>query len=177
MNEKQLDILRKNNEESREFTRSCISFALITLLQKEQEIAALSITKLCSVAGVSRAAFYRNYDSIDDVLSDKVREMAVKLNGVVENDVYNNWLNFFQIAEKNHILLETMVKAGCERKILEVFLSFLPEDEDNRTLQTIWISLIYSLIIKWIKEKKPENVEDAAKAAYMYTKNIPMVTA
>ena len=75
MNEKQLRTLKRNNEESREFTRNCISAALIVLLNKEK-LENITITRLCQVAGVSRMAFYRNYQSIDEVLVDKIELFA-----------------------------------------------------------------------------------------------------
>ena len=175
MNEKQLETLRKNNEESRLFARSCVAFALVTLLNKGTEYKDISITKLCLVAGVSRQAFYRNYNSVDDVLSDKIKEVALKMGGLMEIDVYNNWYNIFKCVDENRFLFETVIKAGFEHKILETFLSLLPEDEENRTIQTIWLSVFYSMIVKWIKEKRPRHLEDIAKIAYKYTKNIPLV--
>ena len=176
MNDRQLTVLKKNNEESREFTRSCISFAFVTLLNKEIDYKDLTVTKLCAVAGVSRAAFYRNYKTVDDVLNDKIKEVAYKLSSLIESDIYNNWLNIFNCVEKNKLLFKTLIKAECEHKILEVFLSLVPEDEDSRTIQTIWVSIIYSMIIKWFKEDVAGKIEDMAMLAYRYTKNIPLVT-
>ena len=176
MNQKQLNTLRKNNEESREFTRNCISAALIVLLNKEK-LESISITKLCQVAGVSRMAFYRNYNSIDVVLVDKIKDFASRLASQIGTDIYNNWLIIFSEADKDRQMFDILIKLGFEHKIHDVFLEQLPKDEDNRTIQAMWLSLYYSLAVKWIKEGKPRKVEDAARVAYKYTKSLPLIEA
>ena len=176
MNQKQLNTLKKNNEESREFTRNCISAALIVLLNKEK-LENISITRLCQVAGVSRMAFYRNYTSIDEVLVDKIRELAKRLASQVGTDIYNNWLAIFKEVEKDRQMFDILIKLGIEYKLQDVFMSMLPKNEENRTVQAIWLSLFSTFAIKWVKEGKPKKAEDAARIAYKYTKNIPLISS
>ena len=175
MNQKQLETLQKNNEESRDFVRSCFRFALMIIL-KDKQNRKLSVTRLCQIAGVSRTAFYRNYQTIDDVLVDEIKLFALSLAKGIGTDVYNNWLHLFQSVDEKHVDLEAIVEAGFESKILEVFLSLLPKEEENRTLQCLWLSMFYSMMIKWLKEKKPKKAEDMARIAFKYTKNLPLVT-
>ena len=174
MNEKQLKVLKKNNEESREFTRNCLSAALIVLLNKDK-LDDISITRLCQVAGVSRMAFYRNYNSIEDVLEDKIKDFAQRLASQIGTDIYDNWYMIFKEAQKDKELFEILIKLKSEHKVYDVFMSMLPKKEDNRSVQTIWLSLYYAFIIKWVKEGKPKKIEDAARIAYKYTKNIPLI--
>ncbi|MBE6134043.1 MAG: TetR/AcrR family transcriptional regulator [Erysipelotrichaceae bacterium] len=174
MNQKQLKTLQKNNEESREFTRNCISAALIVLLNKEK-LENITITHLCHVAGVSRMAFYRNYNSIDEVLVDKIKEYAMRLTSQVGTDIYDNWVIIFKETEKDRQMFEILIKLGVEHKVHDVFMSLLPAEEENRTIQAMWLSLFYTLAIKWIKEGKPKKIEDAARIAYKYSKNIPLI--
>lgn len=51
------------------FVRDCITKALFMLMKKKayQEI---SISELVKVAGVSRNSFYRNYDSVEEILRE-----------------------------------------------------------------------------------------------------------
>lgn len=174
MNQKQLDTLKRNNEESRDFIKSCIYFALMVML-KENSAEKISISKLCSIAGVSRAAFYHNYNSIEDVLVDKIKEFAMSIAKTIGNDVYNNWLNFFKEVDNNRDDFEVFIAAGFENKIYEVFMSLVPQKEENRTIQSIWLSLYFTFMVKWLKEKTPKKAEDMARIAYKYTKNIPLV--
>lgn len=175
MNKKQLETLQKNNEDTRAFVRSCISFALMILL-KDEKITDISVSKLCEIAGVSRTAFYRNYHTIEDVLEDKIRDLCLEIAGKMSNDIYNNWLSVFQVVDKNRANFECIIKGGYEHKIHDVFMSMLPQSEDDKTIQMIWLTLFYEFIVKWIKEDKPKKIEDMARLAYKYTKNIPLVT-
>ena len=176
MNQKQLETLQKNNEESRDFVKSCFRFALMIIL-KDKKDKTLTVTRLCQIAGVSRTAFYRNYRTIDDVLIDELKVFGMTLAGLIGTDVYENWLALFKLVDSKREDLEAVISAGFEHKILDVFMSLLPEKEENRTIQAIWMSLFLSLSIKWIKEGKPKKPEDMARLAYKYTKSIPLVAA
>ena len=174
MNERQLETLRKNNEESHDFVKSCFRFALMIIL-KDKSDNRITVSRLCKIAGVSRTAFYRNYRNVEDVLVDEIREFGLELAGQIETDVYKNWLSLFQLAQTKFEDLKAIVDAGFQHKILEVFLTLLPSDEESRIIQTIWISLFYSLLISWVGEKKPRKAEEMARVAYKYTQNIPLV--
>lgn len=173
MNKKQLETLQKNNKEARDFIRSCIVFAFMILL-KDENIHNITVSKLCTVAGVSRTAFYRNYKSIEDVLEDKIKKIAIEIASKISTDIYNNWLEVFKTVDNNREDLESIIKEGYQNKIYDVFMSMLPEDKENRNIQTVWLSLFYTLTVKWIKEGKPKKAEEMARLAYIYTKNLPL---
>ena len=61
-----LKISGKSNQESNLLTREAIETALATLGKKD--LTKISISELVKRAGVSRAAFYRNYDSKEEIL-------------------------------------------------------------------------------------------------------------
>lgn len=174
MNQKQLDVLKKNNDETRDFIRSCLSVGLMVLL-KDNSNKDITITKLCTVAGVSRTAFYRNYKDIEDVLEDKIKDLVIGMNKCIGRDIYDNWLNIFKLVQRNIKDFECIIKGGYEYKVYEVLMSLVPQEEDSKSIQSIWISLFYTFIIRWVKEKKPKKVEEMARLAYKYTKNIPLV--
>jgi len=110
-------------------------------------------------------------------LIDELKVFGMTLAGLIGTDVYENWLALFKLVDSKREDLEAVIYAGFEHKFLEVFLSLLPAAEENRTIQTIWLSLFVSLIIKWIKEGTPKKPEDMARLAYKYTKSIPLVAA
>lgn len=176
MNKKQLETLKKNNEETRNFIRSCISFALMVLL-KDEKITNISVSRLCTIAGVSRTAFYRNYKTIEDVLVDKIKELVSQIGNKMGVDVYDNWLVVFTVVDENRRDFESIIKSGYEYKIYDVMMSLLPKGTENRNIQAIWLSLFYTYIVNWVKEGKPKKAEEIARIAYKYTKNIPLVTA
>ena len=175
MNEKQLETLKKNNKESREFIRSCINYALMILI-RTNSIRDITISKLCTVAGVSRTAFYRNYQGVEDVLDDNIKTFAMDISSKIEIDVYKNWITVFEATQKHYKLIETIVESGYDYKIYNVFVSLLPKNEDNRTIQNIWLALFHTMIVKWVKEKNPKKPEEMARLAYKYTKDIPLLS-
>lgn len=56
------------NEEAKRFSMECIETALLALM-KEKEYDKITYQELAARAGVSRNAIYRNYSSMDDILS------------------------------------------------------------------------------------------------------------
>ena len=67
--------LRLSNEESNRLTRECIEAALI-ILMKENDYQSISITDIIRKAGVSRSAYYRNYSSKEDILTNLFNRAA-----------------------------------------------------------------------------------------------------
>lgn len=55
----------KRNEEINNLTKESISLAYCELLLQKDEI---SIKKICEKAGVSRNAYYRNFESLDEII-------------------------------------------------------------------------------------------------------------
>ena len=178
MNQKQLETLKQNNEDSRFFTRNCIAFGLITLLKREKmNFRDVTVSKLCEVAGVSRAAFYRNYRSIDEVLVDRLHEFGKELTSHMETDVFKNWLWVFKITDANRLLFETLINAGMEHMISNTLIQMVPAEEDNGMIQTIWVSLFCAMIIRWLTKMKSAPINEMARLAYKYTKGIPIVVS
>ena len=104
ISEKSLENLRKSNQESNLLTREAIETALLQLLEKK-ELAKISISELVKRAGVSRAAFYRNYDSKEEILESvfkrSVHNIMEQLSHYdVKTDLYLVWVHLFREAKK-----------------------------------------------------------------------------
>lgn len=61
--------LKKSNQESKALTREYIKTALLSLITKTP-YEKITVTAIINRAGVSRAGFYRNYGSKEEVLED-----------------------------------------------------------------------------------------------------------
>lgn len=57
--------------------KECIISALLQLI-KEKPLSSISISELCSKAGVSRMTFYRNYTSKEEIISKHLEEIFNK---------------------------------------------------------------------------------------------------
>ena len=56
---------RKN--EAHDMVMESLTEALLQLM-RAKPLAEISVSELCDKAGVSRVSFYRNFDSMDDIL-------------------------------------------------------------------------------------------------------------
>ena len=173
MNQNQLEVLRKNNESTHDFVRSCLRLALMVLL-KGNDGEKITVSKLCKIAGVSRMAFYCNYDSIDDVLTDQIASFVSTYLERMDSNVYENWVTFFALVEEEKDDLLAMLQAGFESKILEVFLSKADAKGEEKINQLIWLSLSHSLMVYWLKEGRPQTGEEMARLALKQTRGIPL---
>ncbi len=72
------DNLRKANQESHVLTVDSIQDAMIVLVNAKS-FESISISDICQKAGVSRTAFYRNYDTKEDVLRSIAQAMAIRV--------------------------------------------------------------------------------------------------
>lgn len=75
----------KRNDEINAITKESIAYAYYELLQSEQNI---SVTMICEKAGVSRNAYYRNFNSTDDIV------------------IYCLVLKWAKYCEENHVTTE-----------------------------------------------------------------------
>ena len=57
-----------SNAEKNSYVREHITATLLKLI-RSQPLAQITVSALCSEAGVGRASFYRNYESKEDVLT------------------------------------------------------------------------------------------------------------
>lgn len=71
-----------------EHTRKKLSQALIRLLQQEA-FHDISVSSLCKEAGVSRATFYNNFDSVDDILPYYFNQRKIELQRLLRDKLSN----------------------------------------------------------------------------------------
>lgn len=76
------NIVRLSNRQAKLVTKSCLQTALIKLLNKK-DINEISVSELTRRAGVSRTAFYSNYQTVDDVLAEMIDQKLTEVNMAV----------------------------------------------------------------------------------------------
>ena len=65
----------ERNQKHNFFLRECMFTAFMQLLQ-EKPIDAITVTQITERAGVSRMAYYRNYNSKEDIVRDYFSEVS-----------------------------------------------------------------------------------------------------
>ena len=86
-----------SNLEIKKLTRESIQTALILLLQ-EKKWEDITITNIVERAGVSRMAYYRNYESKEDILKDISDDFMAKLTEITLPYIQaKKWYDYWKI--------------------------------------------------------------------------------
>lgn len=97
-------MLRLSNEESNKLTKECLQTALLQLLLNKS-IDKILITELVERAGISRSAFYRNYNTKKEILVDILDQITDNITSNIKSFITSDkyvWLvNFFQTIKDN----------------------------------------------------------------------------
>lgn len=99
------EILRLSNEESNKVTRECLRISMIKLMGKK-DFEKISITEITKYAGVSRTAFYRNYESKEALVEDICQSLRSELKASVSGERYRTdrkewYVIFFKTIKEN----------------------------------------------------------------------------
>ena len=164
ISEKSLENLRKSNQESNLLTREAIETALLQLLEKK-ELAKISISELVKRAGVSRAAFYRNYESKEELLESIFQSTVSKITQSLEGynfktDLYQIWVYLFKEAKKEARIISLAVDYNFEKLLTKAVYEFLEKRSKTQKssqgpasyLNSFLSSAIVSVLAKWIKD-------------------------
>ncbi|MGM9968768.1 MAG: TetR/AcrR family transcriptional regulator [Anaeroplasma sp.] len=164
------------NKESRNFTKNCIKTAMITLMG-EKKFEDISITELVYKAGVSRTAFYRNYKTKENVLTDIYDSFNIYVNDInIKNDLKNNsklfYINMFTNLKKYKNELIQLTKAQIINSNLFYKLNLFQNlEEENNYINVAFYGALIALIAKWIKNGLIEGPEEMGDLCYsLFTK-------
>lgn len=159
------------NEESRELTRASIEGALLQLLQ-EKDFQEISVTDIAKKAGVSRGAYYRNYDSKEDIFRCILRQKFQKIHDRMvkrfnEADIFAFWQGMFEgiSEEKDFFMLATQI--GQEFSLLEsanrMAAIFIQGYNNFSYYQTLYFAgAFFNVIIGWLKSGTKESPDEMA---------------
>ncbi|MBR4451597.1 MAG: TetR/AcrR family transcriptional regulator [Clostridia bacterium] len=162
------ELLRLSNEESKKITKESIVTAVV-LLCAEKPFEKITVTEIVRKAGVSRTAFYRNYDSKEDVLKELGAGVIKKLNDFFEGKKYNRdgralLFDLLNSIKKNASTVKLLLSSNqivfeilCGPTYLEQFL--LQETSENRYDTIVIESMIKKVIIEWFKAGMKESPE------------------
>ena len=159
------DILRLSNEESNKITRECLRAAMFKLMSKD-EIDKISVTEITKLAGVSRVAFYRNYESKEDLVQDVCDELFNRLKSYVNSDLLTTdrtkWFTiFFTTIQNNSEYFTIYFKSNLHQLDNIIWDSLFPSDNLNEHYTNIAKAGAFSNIItEWFKAGMKESPEE-----------------
>lgn len=170
VNEERISGLRKHSEELNRVVIESLQGALLQLVARKS-YDSITVTELCKKAGVSRMAFYGNFDSKDDIIKkivyDLQTELFLRIGSPFRQEVTYNWyLDMFRfIADKSDVL-RSIFCAGYQGKYLELVNSIIlrhkdmqPHDSYQRLL---WSGGIVNAVVYWLSNGMSETPEQMA---------------
>lgn len=166
-----MEVLRLNNEQSNKITRKCIQDALIILMNKKP-YAEITVTDIVKKAGVSRTAYYRNYNSKDDVLENYINEIISAIYKSMSKFDYNLreydfWLTMFENLIDYADKLKLLFCNGFSEKIENgIYFSTIAEyqtvSERDKYIERFWSGAICSVIKQWVNDDMKEPPQNMA---------------
>ena len=165
-------IINSANEKNRQLTREAICEALYILLNEEKDINNIKIVNLVKKAGVSRSAFYRNYNSIEDVLKSSINSNINNIIKSFNNNLSNNWKVIIQYFKNNKNHFITLYKSGYFYLLLDQFNEQV--ENDNYYLLG-WNGFIYNILLKWVKNDMKESDKELHSIIIECTKKMATV--
>lgn len=144
-----------SNKEANQLTRECIETALLLLLE-HKSFESITITELTQKAGVSRPAFYRNYDSKEAILQHIAIPILEEIVALfqVPNCHHNpkHYLQFFDIIKTHQTKLRIYLS-----HIDKIPFSFFNENDETVSIEDYYYyrtgTMIYFSMAKdWLEK-------------------------
>lgn len=104
-------------------------FTALMILMEQKEFHKISITEVTAKAGVSRMAFYRNYEILEDVITDYLDEFFSKYEQRIDevglDNTYEIVLMFFTSFKTEKKLMMNLLNSNLQYLLLDKSNSFM----------------------------------------------------
>ena len=164
-----IDILRLSNERAKLFTRECLLGALLRL-GKKKPFDKITISELVKCEGVSRTSFYRNYNTIEDIIKIPVLEIIDALKASADSEKYKSnpalwYSDLITYLENYKEVLEALLLVTngefAEINLLNDIFEPIDKGESGEYGHTIFKRALRAILAKLISEgfnAKPEMI-------------------
>lgn len=172
ISKRSLQNLTQFNQEARQVARESMEIALLTLLEKKP-LGDITISELVTKAGVSRNAFYRNYNSKEAILEHLLTTMIRRIfHGLKQFDVktqaYQAWLYLFNEAKKEAQLLKLVFKHHLHHLLTQLVTKRLKayqkwkDKKQSHYKRLFGSNAIVSVLSNWISDDMVVPAEEMA---------------
>ena len=170
-NAERLAGLRKHSEEINRLVVESLQGALLQLIGK-LPYERITVTELCKKAGVSRMAFYGNFNCMDDIfkriVSDLQTEMLARIGSPFRQILSLDWyVSLFKFVQEKSDILQPIFSAGYQDKYLELVNSIVLRHKDlqpNETyLRLLWSGGVVNSVVYWLVNDMAETPEQMAQ--------------
>ncbi|MDD6808473.1 MAG: TetR/AcrR family transcriptional regulator [Oscillospiraceae bacterium] len=165
-----------NEQELKNITKESI-FQALMILMKKKDYQEITVTEITKKAGVSRMAYYRNYESKEDILTTYLDDLFQDyINTISKNmgpDMSEVYIGFFEYFRAQEDFLKMIIKAKLNSLLLEKFDEYM-----NFVLNLIFLQVepsavnkyelhyaaggIYKVLMEWIRGGMKESDKEMA---------------
>jgi len=171
----------KKKNEAHELVLQCLTQALLQLMEKKP-FSEIKISELCERAGVSRISFYRNFNSMPEILinylssctDDWWEEFAKKPQEEFHEKFWEELLLLYKKNEKLiKLLSDNNMSYIIKNHIFDACGPKETQDIQTQYLRAMLAGAIYGIVEQWIKLGTNElpkkiNIESFMKIAVEY---------
>lgn len=159
-----------NNQEINQLTREAIMTAMMQLLESKT-IEQISVTELTKRAGVSRMAYYRNYESMTAIFQDICNQLFYRILAegeafILSGNWHQFWLHLFTFLYENQA--EVKLILGNEMQsyfVLNYLNAAFSEDYSEATIRYNvrgMIGLAFNVMTEWVNNQFDISPNDLA---------------
>lgn len=167
------EVLRMSNEESHKLTKECLHTALI-MLMKEKPFDKITITELVKRSGVSRTAFYRSYNTKEDILNEISQEITKAVIHAFTSPEYTTsplklYRELFSTIREKKAEFALLISANMSSKVFENAMKTIRSMELPRESEYFAEAVFGShtaIIIEWFRTGLRESDENMAEICY-----------
>jgi len=181
-------MVNKNNDLQNKITKESI-FTSLMILMEQKNFHEISITEIAKKAGVSRMAFYRNYNLMEDIIISHLDNFFQEYsNQILSSEKINNFeiaCLYFSYFRKHERLITNLNKSNLTNLILErctgflyslfqdiMFMKSCSQEEDKYCIEFL-AGGFYKVLMEWAKSGMKESDEYMANiVCYLIKSNI-----
>lgn len=146
---------KQSAQQTSQSVRDSITDALVALAN-EKPFSSITTTELCQTAGVSRMAFYRNFQSKEEVLSIRLSELVEEYKSICaplleQGELWystGHLTEYFSIMQRNKTLVNALFNTGMTGLLSYTIKRYLDDTWGNGTRESEYalISFAGSLV-------------------------------
>ncbi|MBO5884559.1 MAG: TetR/AcrR family transcriptional regulator [Clostridia bacterium] len=166
--------LQERNAELKKITQESITRAML-LLMENNNYDDISVTMLCTKAGISRNAFYKNFETKENVFKkiviDYNKNLLRKLGSPFRDKVSIEWyIEYFKEIQSTSDFLKLLIKTNLQNMYLELVNHLLTYSSkispETKYTRLMWNGAIQNITITWIKNGMVLTPEEIANIFY-----------
>ncbi len=168
----QKQALKLSNDELYHITKESLQTALLQLM-KMKNFEDITITELVKKSGVSRTAFYRHYNTKEDIVREMTHEFLDGLEGLLSNpfllhNLYELFLELFNYITKYKDVFEILDKSHYPKQLYHQSMSFLDRIIKTKNSREYYYIVgiegaITKILFHWFNNGMKETPEEMAK--------------